>query len=170
MRPNAIEVLRGLQGALMADIGPEVQSLFGQDMLQTVQMLLESVTNELDGAADSLVRDNQALRALLTRGADAVRTLDGGLAEEIADALDEPVDPSLTITALAAHNQRIRGLLERLLVICEDAVGTATENEALMAARSDAYRHLREVAARGWSFWDVFSFRERMARFRETGG
>jgi hypothetical protein len=41
--------------------------------------------------------------------------------------------------------------------------------EALMAARSDAYRHLREVAARGWSFWDVFSFRERMARFRETG-
>ncbi len=41
--------------------------------------------------------------------------------------------------------------------------------EALMAARSDAYRHLREVAARGWSFWDVFSLRERMARFRETG-
>ncbi len=80
----------------MADIGPEVQSLFGQDMLQTMQMLLETVTNELDGAADSLVRDNQALRALLTRGADAVRILDGGLAEEIAVALDEPADPSLT--------------------------------------------------------------------------
>jgi hypothetical protein len=37
-----------------------------------------------------------------------------------------------------------------------------------MALRSDAYRHLREVAARGWSFWDVFSFRERMARFPFT--
>jgi len=62
VRPNAIEVLRGLQGALMADIGPEVQSLFGQDMLQTVHMLLETVTNELDSAADSLVRDNQFSR------------------------------------------------------------------------------------------------------------
>ncbi len=169
MRPNAIEVLRGLQGALMADIGPEVQSLFGQDMLQTMQMLLETVTNELDSAADSLVRDNRTLCELLTRGAGAVRTLDGGLAEGIGAALGEPADPSLTITTLATRNQRLRGPLERLLVVCEDAVGTATENEALMAARSDAYRHLREVAARGWSFWDVFSFRERMARFRETG-
>jgi hypothetical protein len=169
VRPNAIEVLRGLQGALMADIGPEVQSLFGQDMLQTVQMLLETVTNELDGAVDSLVRDNQTLCELVARGADAVRTLDGGLAEEITSALDEPTDTSLTITALAARNQRLRGLLERLLVVCEDAVGTATVNKALMAARSDAYRHLREVATRGWSFWDVFSFRERMAQYRATG-
>ncbi len=153
----------------MSDIGPEVQSLFGQDALQTMQMLLETVISELDGAADSLVRDNQTLCELLARGAAAVGTLDAGVAEEIAAALDGPADPSLAITALTARNQRLCGLLERLLVVYEDAVGTATANELLMAVRSDAYRHLREVAARGWSFWDVFSFRERMARFRETG-
>ena len=48
-------------------------------------------------------------------------------------------------------------------------MGKAELVEALMSLRSDAYRHLREVAARGWSFWDVFSFRERMARLRATG-
>jgi hypothetical protein len=39
----------------------------------------------------------------------------------------------------------------------------------MVAMRSDAYRHLREVAGRGWSFWDVSHFRERMARLRATG-
>ena len=169
MRPTALEVLRGLQGALMSDIAPEVQSLFGQDALQTTQMLLELLANEVDGAADSLVRDNEALTEVLASGVEAVRPFDKGLAEEMAAALAKPQDRSLIISALTARNQRLRGLLERLLVVCEDAVESAPEGEALMAVRSDAYGHLREVAARGWSFWDVFSFRERMARHRATG-
>lgn len=162
-------MLRGLQGALISEVAPEMQSLFGQDLLQAVQMLLEVVVNEVDGAADSLVSDNRTLSVMLDRGAAAVSAIDGGLAEETAIALAEPDDGLLTIAALTARNQRLRGLLERLLVICEDADGSAPEGQALMAVRSEAYRHLREVAARGWSFWDVFSFRERMARLRATG-
>ncbi len=169
MRPSAVEVLRGLQGALMSEVAPEMQSLFGQDLLQSVQMLLEVVVNEVEDAADSLVRDNRRLCEILDRGAAAVSAIDSSLAGETATALAEPGEGSLAIAALTARNQRLRGLLERLLVICEDADVSAPESQALMAVRSDAYRHLREVAARGWSFWDVFSFRERMARLRATG-
>jgi hypothetical protein len=166
VRPNAVEVLRGLQGALTSDIGPEVQSLFGQSALELSQMLLEMLANELDGAADSLARDNETLSEILGRAVDPVRALDTGLADETATALAEPNDTSLTITALTARNQRLRGLLERLLVSCEDAVGSTPKGNSLLVIRSDAYSHLREVAARGWSFWDVFSFRERMAQLR----
>ena len=154
---------------LASDIGREVQSLFGQDALQTGQMLLEMLANELDGAADSLFRDNEALVELLGRGAAAVRPLDAALAEETRAALAEETEASLALSALSARNGRLRSLMERLLVVCEDAAGSG-EDTTLMAVKSDAYRHLREVSARGWSFWDMFSFRERMARLRAGGG
>jgi hypothetical protein len=153
----------------MSDITPEVQSVFGQETLQLAQMLLEMLVNEVDGAADDLARDNQTLCELLGRAAVALCPIDSALAEEAAAASAEPTDPSLTVAALTARNQRLRGLLERLLVLCEDVAETAQASQDLMAVRSQAYRHLREVAARGWSFWDIFSFRERMARLRATG-
>ena len=168
MRPTSVEVLRGLQGVLASDIGREVQSLFGQDALQTGQMLLEMLANELDGAADSLFRDNEALVELLGRGAAAVRPLDAALAEETQAGLAEQTDGSLKLSALSARNSRLRGLLERLLVVCEDAAAGG-KHAALMAVRADAYRHLRDVATRGWSFWDMLSFRERMAQLRAGG-
>ncbi|TET96080.1 MAG: hypothetical protein E3J29_05890 [Dehalococcoidia bacterium] len=169
MRPNAVEALRGLQGTLMSDITPEVKSLFGQETLQLAQMLLEMLVSEGDGAADNLARDTQTLCELLGRAVGALRPVDSALAEEAAAASAEPTDPSLTVAALTTRNQRLRGLLERLLVLCEDVAESAQASQDLMAVRSEAYRHLREVAARGWSFWDIFSFRERMARLRATG-
>ena len=165
MRPTSVEALRGLQGVLASDIGREVQSLFGQDALQTSQMLLEMLSNELDGAADNLFRDNETVAALLARGAAAVRPLDAALAEETRAALAEATEASLTLSALSARNGRLRALMERLLVVCEDAAA-GEEHAELMGVRADAYRHLRDVAGRGWSFWDMLSFRERMARFR----
>jgi len=168
VRPTSVEVLRGLQGLLASDIGREVQSLFGQDALQTAQMLLEMLANELDGSADNLYRDNEALAELLAGAAVAVRPLDTTLAGEAEAALAEPADGSLTISALSARNSRLRALVERLLILCEDAAGG--EQPALMRARAGAYRHLRDVAGRGWSFWDMLSFRERMAQLRAGGG
>jgi len=153
---------------LASDIGREVQSLFGQDALQTSQMVLEMLANELDGAAHSLVQDNAALAELLTRGAAAVEPLDAALSADTRAALAEEGDGSLALSALSARNGQLRGLLERLLVVSEDAAGSG-EDTTLMAVKSDAYRHLREVSARGWSFWDMFSFRERMARLRGGG-
>jgi hypothetical protein len=169
MRPNAVEALRGLQGALVSEVAPEVQSPFGQETLTLAQMLLEMLINEVDDAADNLVHDNQTLCDLLDRAVIPLRSVDSDLAEETAAVLAEPTSPSLAVSALTARNQRLRGLLERLLVLCEDVAGSGQASQDLMAVRSDAYRHLREVAARGWSIWDVFGFRERMARLRASG-
>jgi hypothetical protein len=154
---------------LTSDIAPELRSLFAQDALQTAQMLLEAICNEADVAAEDLARDNRTLGELLGRAAPAVNAADGDLARETEAVLAEPEETSLSVGALSARNQRLRGLLERLLVICEDAEG-GPAGAALADVRAEAYRHLRDVAARGWSFWDVFSFRERMVRLRAGGG
>ena len=103
-------------------------------------MLLEMLTNEVDAAAGNLARDNQMLCQLLRRAVVALRPVDSALAEETAAALAEPTDPSLTVTGLAARNQRLRGLLEELLVVCEDAADSAQASQDLMSLRSDAYR------------------------------
>lgn len=169
MRPTATEALRGLQAALMSDIAPEVRSAFGQDTLQTIQMLLETLAQEVDGAADDLRRDNETLAGILERAEDAVRRLDGELADDIATALGEAMENSLAISALEARCQRLRGLLERILVLCEDTLASGQDSGAMIQVRAEAFRHLGEVASRGWSFWDISSFRERMERLRAEG-
>lgn len=171
MRPSDIEILRGLQGALMSVVTPELHSLFAQDTVQTAQMLLEMLANELDTAADSLARDNRTIAGLLAQAREAIRALPQGggglasLAEEIDGVLAEPDDGSLAVSALNARHRRLSSALERVLAACEDAVGQP-QQEPLMAVRAAIYGHLREVAIRGWSFWDVFSFRGRMTQIR----
>jgi hypothetical protein len=166
MRPNPTESLRGMQQALAADIGVEVQSPFGQDALQMATTLLESTIAELDGMVDSLVRDNETIAGLLERATGAIETTEMALAEDIRAALARPGEESLRVDPLSARNRALGALLERLLVVLEDGFAAGGLAEELGAIRGDAYRHLREVAARGWSFWDMLSFRERMARLR----
>jgi len=156
MRPNTIEALRGIQQGLAAALALEAGPAFAQDAVRTSQMLLESVIGELAMGDANAAADGAALREILAPAAEAVRGLDGALADDMTAALAEP---SAAVEGLSC-------LLERLLVVCEDAVGSGTAEERLLAVRSDAYRHLRGVAARGWSFWDMASFRERMARLR----
>ncbi len=155
----------------MSIVVPELQSMFAQDAVQTMQMLLESLGNEWDVAAETLSRDNQRLRELLSQARAAIESLspqDGelkGLSEQIGKGLDEAPSPSLALSHLTADNERLRALLERVLVACEDAAD-GPQWEPLLDVRGEIYRHLREVAARGWSFWDALSFRERMAQLR----
>lgn len=167
MRPDNVEIIRGLQGHLMTVVAPELRSQFAQDSLQTVQMLLELLANDLDTAAESLAKDNRTLRELLSQARQALSAVPGGdaLAGEIDAALAEEDEGALAVSALSERNRRLRGALERLLVACEGSLGEPGW-EPLLPVRAAAYRHLREVAARGWSFWDVFSFRGMMARLR----
>ncbi len=174
MRPDGVDILRGLQGALAGTIAPEVRSLFALDSIQTAQMLLELLAGQWDTAAETLARDNETLSSVLGRAQALLRDRGkrdlAALADEIAAALPEPARPSLAISALSARNSGLRSLLERVLVACEEAAGDG-DAEALTALRAEIYRHLRAVAVRGWSFWDALSFRERMARARaETAG
>ena len=171
MRPTAVEVIRGIQGTLMGVVAPELHSMFAQDTGQTMQMLLESLANEWDTAAETLSSDNTRLRDLLSQAAAAIRSLrhrdDGlvALAEEIEAGLNVPPEESVAVSRLSARNAQLLALLERTLVACEDADGQP-QFEALRPVRQSIYHHLRNVAGRGWSFWDVLSFRERMAGLR----
>ena len=171
VRPNALEAMRGIQGALMGVIAPELQSMFVQDTGQTVQMLLESLANEWDTAAETLHSDNRRLADLLSEAAAAIRSPKGpngalvALAEDIEAGLSGPVEESLAVSKLRARSVELLALLERTLEACEDRV-SLSGFEPLVPVRQAIYQHLREVAGRGWSFWDVMSFRERMARLR----
>ncbi len=171
MRPSAIESLRGVQAALATVILPELQTMFAQDSAQTLQMLIESIAGEWDTTAEDLRRDNLALQEMLDQAQRALSALPKGnesaasVVKEIDGALAAPADDSVALSALSARNARLRAALEALLVFLEDAAG-APGAEPLMALRRSAYEHLREVALRGWSFWDMMSFRERMASAR----
>ncbi len=155
----------------MEVIAPELQSAFAQDAARTAQMMLESLANDWDTAAENLHRDNRALRDLLSQTREAIGSLPESndrlvaLVKEIDGALAKPTGQSLAIYDLTAENERWRGLLERTLVDLENASLKAAFLP-LMPVRQAIYAHLREVAARGWSFWDVMSFRERMTRLR----
>ncbi len=145
--------------------------MLAQDTAQTLQMLLESVVGEWDTAADTLFRDNRSLGELLSQGLETVQSIPtvdhelSALSKDIQSVLEETPEESLALSALSDRNERLRGLLERSLVLLEDREG-APEFAPLMSLRRAIYVHLRQVAVRGWSFWDVLSFRERMARLR----
>lgn len=172
MRPNAVESLGAIRTALAEVLGPELQSLFAQDTASTLQMLLESLSAGWDRAAADLHADNQTLARLLLDGREAFAALSNGDGASVVKIIDEalaaPEAESLAISALTARNNVLRAALEQVLMAVEDRAGEPGL-DSLAPLRTAAYGHLREVAGRGWSFWDVASFREYMERYRTRG-
>ena len=84
---------------------------------------------------------------------------------EIDGVMGEAGDGSLAVSSLTRTNNRLREVLEALLCFVEDVNGRPGY-EAMDAVRRPAYRHLREVSLRGWSFFDVSGFRERIPKAR----
>lgn len=155
----------------MQTIVPELQTAFAQDVAQVTQMLIESLVSEWDAAAENLHKDNRALAGLLSRFGAELKPLAGrndeaaALVKEIGAVLGDPGDGSLAVSRLTERNERLRGVLERLLMFCED-VADEPGLDALIRVRRDAYNNLRRAAARGWSVFDLLSFREKMAQVR----
>lgn len=173
MRPNAVESLRGIQNAIMQNILPELQTLFAQDTAQVSQMLIESLVAEWDAAAHHLHQDNQTMSHILSQARQAVAALTTGnvqaasLVKEIDRVLSAPADSSLTISKLTERNNALKSALEDTLELIED-LADAPGAQTLLPVRRDAYNHLRRVAVRGWSVFDLLSFREKMAQVRST--
>jgi hypothetical protein len=171
VRPTGLESIRAIQAALAEIVVPELTSPFAQDAAGTMQMLLESIAGEWDTAAEDLRKDNEALGALLSASRDAIKQASGRnenlslIVTEIESRLLEKGDGSLTLTNLASRNDDLRAALERILAAFEDLTGEA-KFEEVDAVRRRIFAHLRNVATRGWSFWDVSSFRGRMAVVR----
>jgi hypothetical protein len=172
MRPTGLESIRAVQAALAEIVVPELSSAFAQDAAATVQMLLESLAGDWDTAAEDLRRDNERWSPSFRvprrpQGCpDRNETL-SSIVTEIEQHSRESEEVSLTISSLAARNDVLMGLLERVLVAFEDLTErSAYEN--IDGMRREIYSHLRHVATRGWSFWDVASFRERMVAVRSA--
>ena len=168
MRPSAVEVVRGLQQALMMHILPELRTPFAQDQVQLSLMLLETLAQEWDVAADSLVKQNGEMRDIFREAVGVISALPRGTRPPELRGFLSPLrsaargrdDDSFTVSALTERNNELRGLLERLLVACEEAVGNP-QIESLMPVRQRIYDHLWDVDCRGWSFWDTMSLRGR---------
>jgi hypothetical protein len=170
MRPGSLESLRGLQMAIGESIMPQLTSAFGQDTATTLNMLVESLAAEWDGLAEELSEDNTRMRDLLTSAVSDLRQFADGneTITRLVNNIEEPDGDSaasLKVSALSAENDRLRGKLEALIVALED-VEPDPEYASLKALRAAVYKHLRRGAGAGWSFWDVASFRERMATLK----
>jgi FtsZ-binding cell division protein ZapB len=163
-----LEAMNALRAGLAEVLGLELQSEFAMDTAQTLQMLIESLAAEWDTAAEDLRRDNETLEKLLKDLKDVLSTDGNSERDAIVDVIDEtigaPGGESLALTALSERNMQLRGALERAIVAVEDS----PEDRRLAPLRSAVYSHLREVAGRGWSFWDMASFRDYMA-LRRSG-
>ena len=168
MRPSATEAIRAVQLALVEIIAQELTSAFAQDSAQTLQLLLESLAGEWDGAAERLRRDNGTLAGLISASRDALIGPSRGngklaaIVTEIDRGQREDVDESLLLSRLASRNNALLATLEHILVAFEDRTGESGYEE-IDDVRRQIYAHLKSVAASGWSFWDMSSFRERMA-------
>jgi hypothetical protein len=171
MRPTGIESIRAIQSALADVLAPALTSSFAQDAAQTLQMLLESLAAEWDSAADELRRDNETLAKLLMSSREAIKSASDGneklaaAVSEIEHRLSEDAADSIAIPALSFRNDALRGTLEQTLMAFEDIAAEQT-SAGITSVRGDIYGHLRDVASRGWSFWDVSSFRGKMTEIR----
>jgi hypothetical protein len=172
MRPGSLESLRGIQAALAGSIIPELSSAYAQDTAGTLQMLIESLAAEWDGLVEELSEDNRLMRELLNEALSVLKPHSEGneTITRFVNKMEEPVGgsgPSLRISVLNDENEALRGQLELLTVALED-VAPDPEYAALGDLRRAVYGHLRRVAASGWSFWDMASFRERMAALKSV--
>lgn len=167
MRPSGLESIRAIQAALAEVIAPRLTSAFALDSAQTLQMLLESLAGEWDSAAEQLRRDNETLTGILANCRSVLAGMQthneslAAIVTDIEQRLAEEADDSIAISRLTLRNNSLRTSLERALVALEGLSGEPGMDE-VDAMRRSIYTHLREVASRGWSFWDVSSFRGRM--------
>jgi hypothetical protein len=142
VRPNAEELLKGIQRSLMSYVMPEVQSDHARAEVMFSNLMLGVLTRDLDGAVQLLVDDNAWLREAGRTGATALTAagVEGDLATEL-ERLAETADPSLRLSDLARANEDLAGAIARLAVIAE-------ERPELSRLRGDVIEMLRARSER----------------------
>jgi hypothetical protein len=167
MRPTIAESLRAIQGAIAEQLTPELSSLFAMEAATAASMLAESLLAEWDTLAEDLRADNARLREILAAARDVLRSNEaaGSLVGKIDGVLARAGDERLAISSLSSENDQLSDALADLLELIEDTQGEPG-TESLAPVRAQAYRHLRGVALRGWSYFDISGFRERIIKAR----
>ncbi|MEX2237091.1 MAG: hypothetical protein WEB00_06125 [Dehalococcoidia bacterium] len=150
-----------MEAALLEVIAPEMQSSYAQHTLETMVMTVESVVQELESSAANLPADIQTMLELLEQLAVALQSGPPANDTLAAAALGDGVLPG------GSANEIHTALLARLeaAIVELEKLGD-NRGEALETVRADIYLHLRDVTSRGWSFWDMLSFRASLASSR----
>jgi len=104
MRPNAEEIVRGVQTSLLSIVLPEVQTEYTRTQVTLMYVLLGIVANSLDGAHERLLADNGTLRELAARAANTVGTQDV-LANELRSLAS--TEPSPRLSELSSANMAL---------------------------------------------------------------
>jgi hypothetical protein len=125
MTPAVPSVLYELAQLLVRNAAPGVPDAERANALTLSSMLLALAAEVWDGAADSLVRENRALAALL---------------DEVA------AEEDLRLTALQAENARLRGLLIVVQIAAEDAGDIPRQNAIWAELRASTERRKLSIS------------------------
>ena len=132
MRPNAEEVLRGVQASLLTNVLPEVQTEYTRTQVMLIYALLGLVGLEWDNGAQRALEDNASLRELAGRAAEEVTN--GPLAPELRSLA--AAEPSARLSDVANANATLAAALGRV----------AAQEPELVALRAEIIDWLRADA------------------------
>jgi len=151
VRPDAVEVLRGIQRSLLSTVLPELQDPYVQGQVHAMIGLLESLAGEWNTEAQRLLDFSHSLERLLLRAAPvlmcAAHTVQGDEAMTLARAIGKALShrpASITISALSQRTQELQGIVAELLMLCERVAAHRADAEELLEVRQEAYCLLRD--------------------------
>ncbi|HVY02596.1 MAG TPA: hypothetical protein VG983_02980 [Caulobacterales bacterium] len=110
MKPTIAQYLAGASATLMREIAPQVDS-YGRGHLGAIGAILSFAAREADRAADTLAREQDALRALFADAAEAPFAAD--LRARLREAAQAP-RASLRVSDLERENAALKTLLIEL--------------------------------------------------------
>ncbi len=143
MKPEVNDILTGVLGTVLSDIGPHLPEGYPQGSMNLIALLMVFSAQEYDRAAEVRAHENAAMRALFADVASSVP--DPDLRYRLERAANES-DDSLKVSALNASNSRLKELLIELheLVENSDAAWARSTDELIwaMLAEFTAARHL----------------------------
>jgi hypothetical protein len=129
MKPEVPRTLQLLAQSLMLEIGPGLASDYARRNALLSALLLSSVAEEWDRAAERRAAENRALRELF--GEAAARGVAEGPLRERLEAASRGAEAGLRVSALERANAALRALLVELHARVEElATPAAREIEA----------------------------------------
>jgi hypothetical protein len=138
VKPDPGRVLQGIGTSLLTSVLAEVQTPYGQQTTTISAGLAFMVAEEFDRAADRLLVENAAVRAILAEARPLVPA-----ASPDIDAVLRVSAPDHRVSSLQAENDSLRGVL-----IDVHAAIEATDSAAALALNERIWAELVESTTR----------------------
>lgn len=146
MRPDPGRVLQGVAVNLLTNVMQEIRTPFGLQTVGIAGSLAMMTAEEFDRAADRLVSENRAVRAIL---ADGLPLVDGDTAAAVSAAIATPAAPDFRVSSLLAENDALRaGLIALHAGVEQAATPEAQAMDERIWAELIESTHRREFASR----------------------